>query len=165
MTIVVTTLHVVASLVLVLSVLLQAGKGADMGAVFGGASTTIFGGSGAGNFLTKITTGAAVLFMLTSLTLTYGPQRTGTATVMPESAPATSAAAPADGVFDDAAAPPLDAAPAPAEDTEAVPAPAPVAAAPESAPPPAAAAPASDAPASAPASASNDGGEAPPTVP
>ena len=91
----VTTVHVFACIVLVLSVLLQAGKGADMGAVFGGASTTIFGGSGAGNFLTRITTGAAVLFMLTSLTLTYGPQRAGTSSVMPESAVVPGAVDPA----------------------------------------------------------------------
>lgn len=155
MLIVVTTFHVLACIVLVLSVLLQAGKGADMGAVFGGASTTIFGGSGAGNFLTKITTMAAVVFMVTSLTLTYGPQRTGTTTVMPESV-AIPGAAPAEDTFGDAAAPPLDAAPA----AEAIPAPAPVAAAaPESAPPPAAEAPAGDAPAP------DAGGEAPPTAP
>ncbi len=43
-----------------------------MGAVFGGSSETVFGSSGAGNFLTKLTTGVAALFMLTSLVLTYG---------------------------------------------------------------------------------------------
>jgi preprotein translocase subunit SecG len=57
---------------LVAVVLLQRGKGAEIGAVFGsGASSTVFGGRGAGNFLTKLTTGCAIIFMLTSLTLSY----------------------------------------------------------------------------------------------
>ena len=63
MIVLVTIVHVTACLVLILTVLLQAGKGADIGAVFGGASTTIFGSSGAGNFLTRLTTGAAIVFM------------------------------------------------------------------------------------------------------
>jgi preprotein translocase subunit SecG len=94
MMIAVTTIHVIACIVLVLVVLLQAGKGADMGAVFGGASSTIFGSSGAGNFLTRLTTGAAVVFMVTSLMLTYGSTRGTTSTIMPESATAPGAAAP-----------------------------------------------------------------------
>lgn len=66
----VTVLHVVAALFLVLVVLLQQGKGASMGAAFGaGSSQTMFGSSGAGNFLSKLTAGAAALFMITSLTL------------------------------------------------------------------------------------------------
>jgi preprotein translocase subunit SecG len=64
-------LHIVACLVLILIVLLQAGKGADMGAAFGGSSQTVFGSSGAGTFLGKMTAGVAILFMLTSLALTY----------------------------------------------------------------------------------------------
>jgi preprotein translocase subunit SecG len=64
-------LHIVACLVLILIVLLQAGKGADMGAAFGGSSQTVFGSSGAGTFLGKMTAGIAILFMLTSLALTY----------------------------------------------------------------------------------------------
>ena len=71
----VTLVHVLACFFLVLVVLLQTGKGADVGAVFGGSSQTIFGSSGAGNFLTKTTTGIAVLFMLTSLFLSYGASR------------------------------------------------------------------------------------------
>ncbi|MGI9431146.1 MAG: preprotein translocase subunit SecG, partial [Myxococcota bacterium] len=56
--------------------LLQRGKGAEVGAMFGGgASGTVFGGRGAGNFLTRLTTGAAVVFMLTSLTLAYFGQQ------------------------------------------------------------------------------------------
>jgi len=65
-------LHVMVCLVIIVVVLLQRGKGAEIGAVFGGgASSTVFGSRGAGNFLTKITTGAAITFMLTSLALAY----------------------------------------------------------------------------------------------
>jgi preprotein translocase subunit SecG len=53
-------------------VLLQTGKGADMGAAFGGGSSqTLFGTTGASTFLSKATTVAAVVFMMTSLTLAY----------------------------------------------------------------------------------------------
>jgi len=68
---IVTILHIFVSIGLILVVLLQTGKGADMGAVFGGSSSTIFGSSGAGNFLTRLTTGMAIVFMITSLTLGY----------------------------------------------------------------------------------------------
>ncbi len=63
-------LHIFVCAALVLIVLLQAGKGASIGAAFGGASQTIFGSPGAAGFLTKITTAAAVLFMITSIFLT-----------------------------------------------------------------------------------------------
>jgi len=67
-----TVLHVMACIILVIVVLLQHGKGADVGAVFGGgASNTVFGSRGAGNFLTRLTTGAALLFMASSLSLSY----------------------------------------------------------------------------------------------
>src|SRR5215468_10055767 len=69
---VVPVIHVLACLFLIVVVLLQTGKGADMGAVFGGGSQTLFGSGGAGNFLTKLTTATAIIFMLTSLILTYG---------------------------------------------------------------------------------------------
>ena len=63
-------IHVVAALSLILTVLLQSGKGAAMGSGLGaGSSQTMFGSSGAGNFLSKLTTGIAILFMVTSLTL------------------------------------------------------------------------------------------------
>jgi preprotein translocase subunit SecG len=64
-------LHVLVCFALILIVLLQAGKGAEMGAAFGGASQTIFGSSGAMGFLSKLTTVVAVLFMITSLLLTF----------------------------------------------------------------------------------------------
>ena len=65
-------LHILVCLILILVVLLQRGKGGDMGAALGGGgSNTVFGGRGAGNFLTKLTTAAAIGFMLTSLSLSY----------------------------------------------------------------------------------------------
>ncbi len=94
-----TLVHVVTCLLLILTVLLQTGKGADIGAVFGGSSSTVFGSSGAGNFLTKLTTALAVIFMLTSLLLTYGsipkPSKTifDNPTAIPETPPQGSSAA------------------------------------------------------------------------
>ena len=64
-------LHIFACIAMILVVLLQTGKGADMGAAFGGSSQTVFGSSGPGTFLGKMTTGIAVIFMLTSLFLAY----------------------------------------------------------------------------------------------
>ncbi len=72
MTTVLTIIHVLVCFILVAVVLLQRGRGAEIGAVFGGgASSTVFGSRGAGNFLTKLTTAAAVVFMLTSFTLSF----------------------------------------------------------------------------------------------
>jgi len=69
---VVPVIHILSCFFLIVVVLLQTGKGADMGAVFGGGSQTLFGSGGAGNFLTRLTTATAIVFMLTSLILTYG---------------------------------------------------------------------------------------------
>lgn len=69
MTTAVVIIHVLACVGLILVVLLQTGKGANMGAAFGGASQTVFGSAGAATFLTKATTVVAVVFMLTSLSL------------------------------------------------------------------------------------------------
>ncbi len=67
-----TIVHVATCLFLIAVVLLQHGKGADIGAAFGaGASNTVFGSRGAGNFLTKLTTFSVIVFMLTSLTLSW----------------------------------------------------------------------------------------------
>ncbi len=72
MTIALTILHVLVSLFLIGVVLLQSGKGAEMGASFGsGGSQSVFGAGGGTSFLSKLTTSAAVVFMLTSLTLAY----------------------------------------------------------------------------------------------
>ena len=74
-TYIIPVIHVFACLFLIVVVLLQTGKGADMGAVFGGGSQTLFGSGGAGNLLTKLTTGTAIAFMITSLILSYSHNR------------------------------------------------------------------------------------------
>ena len=72
MTVLLVIIHVVVCVALIMIVLLQTGKGADMGAVFGGGSSqTLFGTTGASTFLSKATTVAAIVFMLTSLGLAY----------------------------------------------------------------------------------------------
>jgi len=120
----ITIVHLVACVFLILVVLLQTGKGAEMGAVFGGGgSSTLFGASGAGNFLTKLTTGTAIVFFITSLILAYSSIARTQRTVFdqplpappPLNAPAQGAAgAPAEGDApagtDAAEAPPLPAA-------------------------------------------------------
>ena len=93
MIIAVTILHVIVSVGLILVVLLQTGKGAEIGAVFGGSSSTIFGSSGAGNFLTRLTTGMAVVFMITSLALGYFAGRKPSATIFDSRTPAATPAA------------------------------------------------------------------------
>jgi len=66
----VTILHVIVCIILVLVVLLQSGKGADLAGAFGGGSTqTAFGSRGPASFLSKMTTIAAIIFMLTSIGL------------------------------------------------------------------------------------------------
>jgi preprotein translocase subunit SecG len=89
MTIALVILHVIVSLGLILVVLLQTGKGAEVGAVFGGSSATIFGSSGAGNFLTRLTTGMAIVFMATSLMLGWVTARKPAATIFDSRTPAT----------------------------------------------------------------------------
>jgi len=64
-------------------VLIQGGKGAEVGAAFGaGSSNTIFGASGGQSFLGKLTTGVAVIFMLTSLSLAVFWGQAGSSSVM-----------------------------------------------------------------------------------
>jgi preprotein translocase subunit SecG len=62
-------LHLIVCLFLIFIILIQSSKGAEMGAAFGGSSQTLFGSRGAATFLSKMTTVAAILFMVTSLTL------------------------------------------------------------------------------------------------
>jgi preprotein translocase subunit SecG len=90
----ITILHIVACLILVLVVLLQAGKGANMGAAFGGSSQTVFGSSGAGTFLGKMTATIAIIFMLTSLVLTYNVSRKGSSLFERSQTPVTKQAVP-----------------------------------------------------------------------
>jgi len=96
MLVLIVTLHVLASLVLILVVLLQSGKAGDLASTFGSTGTqTAFGARGAATFLTKATTVSAVLFMFTSLSLavlyTRGTSQSVIETVeLPEAAPVES---------------------------------------------------------------------------
>ena len=71
MSTIVVIVHIIVSLALIFIVLLQHGKGAGIGAAFGGSSQTVFGSTGAAPFLAKLTAVAAILFMVTSLGLTF----------------------------------------------------------------------------------------------
>jgi preprotein translocase subunit SecG len=90
------TVHVLVGISVIGLVLLQHGKGADMGAAFGsGASGSLFGATGSANFLSRITAVLATVFFLTSLTLTYmasnkpkAPTSVMDAVVQPAVAPA-----------------------------------------------------------------------------
>ena len=112
--------HVIVSAVLVIVILLQAGKGSGLGGAFGGSTQAVFGGRGAQTFLGKVTSASAAVFMLTSLSLSYLSTRSGSVV---KEAPAPTSPAPA----------PLQPAPlqpaplqsAPAQSAPAAPAPAP----------------------------------------
>ncbi len=102
-----TIVHVATIVLLVIAVLLQSGKGAEISATFGGSSQTVFGSSGGQNFFQKLTYALAAVFMITSLTLTILPGKTKksvfegftpppadtTTTTAPEAAGATGTAA------------------------------------------------------------------------
>ena len=89
-------IHTIVCIALILIILLQTGKGADMGATFGGGSSqTLFGSTGSSTFLGKLTTAAAVVFMLTSLGLAYlSGHRTTNSIMMDKKAPIEQQAAP-----------------------------------------------------------------------
>ena len=101
-------LHILAALSIIVLVLLQHGKGADMGAAFGtGSAGSLFGSAGAANFLSRTTALLAAVFFATSLGLTYfsAPSKSGgvteslavpaSSTNVAPAAPASSAPAPA----------------------------------------------------------------------
>ncbi|HKQ35637.1 MAG TPA: preprotein translocase subunit SecG [Nitrospiraceae bacterium] len=95
--------HVMVCILMVGAILLQSGKGAEIGASFGGSSQTVFGSRGPANFLSKFTVAVAAVFMLTSLGLAIlAKERTFSSTVIdlnkkeaPQSAPEAPATAPA----------------------------------------------------------------------
>lgn len=89
-------IHVIVSIALIMIILLQTGKGADMGAAFGGGSSqTLFGSTGSSTFLSKLTTAAAIVFMITSLGLAYiSGHSTKSSIMMEEKAPIEQQAAP-----------------------------------------------------------------------
>jgi len=87
-------IHILVSVLLIIAVLLQSGKGADIGAVFGGAgSQALFGSAGPADFLNKATRVLVVVFMLTSLTLGYSSFKRPSQSIMDK--PAVTAPAPA----------------------------------------------------------------------
>lgn len=126
MTVLLIVIHVMVSLFLIGVVLIQSGKGAEIGASFGTASShTIFGSRGPGSFLGKLTTGAAILFMITSFSLAFigkkgiggssvmpahteAPAPAVTTTDIPEPAASSAPSAPADIVVPAAPAPPAE---------------------------------------------------------
>jgi preprotein translocase subunit SecG len=142
--------HIVACLFLILVVLVQPGKSGGLGAFTGAAATQVFGGRGAGNFLTKTTWVTATVFFLSSISLAYlssssdeslaKKSETAAETAKPTPLGAPSAAAPASATAPSPAPPP--AAPAAPPSAEVPAAPAPSAASSPAAPaPPASAAP------------------------
>ena len=78
-----TIIHLFVSFMMIGAILLQSGKGAEIGAAFGGSSQTIFGSRGAATFLSKMTVGAAIIFMVTSLSLAFlSKERAGEASLL-----------------------------------------------------------------------------------
>lgn len=93
MTTLITIIHIVTCVLLVLVVLIQSGKGAEISASFGGSSQTVFGSSGGANFFTTLTQSLAAIFMVTSILLTvFGSN--AKKSVFGDMAQATAAAAP-----------------------------------------------------------------------
>ncbi|HVA78957.1 MAG TPA: preprotein translocase subunit SecG [Candidatus Binataceae bacterium] len=88
-------IHIVVCIVLVVIILLQQGKGADVGAVFGGSSSTVFGASGAGNALTKATWALATAFFATSIFLAYSSTQRVTGSIFNSSSATTRSVMPA----------------------------------------------------------------------
>jgi preprotein translocase subunit SecG len=80
-------LHVLVSVFLVATILFQSGKGASMGASFGGGSQAVFGGAGPASLLMKITIGCATVFMISSLYLTYISGHVGARSLMKGATP------------------------------------------------------------------------------
>jgi len=116
-------LHVLAAASIVVLVLLQHGKGADMGAAFGsGSAGSLFGSSGAANFLSRTTAVLAAVFFATSLALTYfstSASRTGSGVMQQIEAPAKPAGI--ENKLDVKPAAPAPSAPAPAEKPSEIP--------------------------------------------
>ncbi len=95
----ITVIHIFTVLLLVIAVLLQSGKGAEISATFGGSSQTVFGSSGGQNFFQKLTYTLAAIFGATSLALTLLPSKMKRSVIEgytppAASAPATTAPAP-----------------------------------------------------------------------
>jgi preprotein translocase subunit SecG len=122
--------HILAALALILVVLLQVGKGQSIGAAFGGAgsSQTLFGSRGPATFLSRLTTAAAAIFMITSLSLAYLSSHQRERSSITDQVPATPGlpapmppAQPPESTTPPAA--PIERPPAPAQPPESAPAP------------------------------------------
>ena len=87
--------HILVAFIMVGVILLQAGKGAEIGAAFGGSSQTVFGSRGAGTFLSKMTAVAATIFMLTSLSLAILSKKQNLSSTIGLDTPMSSPSAPA----------------------------------------------------------------------
>jgi preprotein translocase subunit SecG len=109
MSILIVLIHVIVCLALIMIVLLQTGKGADMGAAFGGgASQTLFGSTGASTFLSKATTIVAVIFMLTCFILAYMSSNKTAPSIMNEGNAPVEQSAPANAGSGEATETPAD---------------------------------------------------------
>jgi preprotein translocase subunit SecG len=78
---IVVTIHLIVCIAMCIIILLQQGKGAEVGAVFGGSSQTVFGASGAGNALTKATWALAIIFFASSIFLALASARRVTGSI------------------------------------------------------------------------------------
>jgi preprotein translocase subunit SecG len=91
----ITVIHITTIVLLVIAVLLQSGKGAEISATFGGSSQTVFGSSGGQNFFQKLTYTLAAIFMVTSFSLHILPSKLKKSVIdgyTPPAAPAAPAA-------------------------------------------------------------------------
>jgi preprotein translocase subunit SecG len=122
---VVVVIHVTVCISLCIIVLMQRGKGAEVGAVFGGSSQTVFGASGAGGALVRLTAILAAVFFLTSIFLAYTSTRRATGSIFEGRVPVPARSAPA-GKIGVPTAPPLTGTPAGAHPPASSSAPAPV---------------------------------------
>ena len=91
-------LHLTVCVALIIIVLLQTGKGSEIGAVFGSSSQTLFGSTGGSTFFGKLTAGVAIVFMITSLILAARSTRVTNESVMTGVKPAATAPATTEGV-------------------------------------------------------------------
>ena len=83
------SIHLIVCFLMIASILLQAGKGAEIGASFGGSSQTVFGSRGPGTFLSKVTVGTSIVFMLTSLSLALLSKQANTSSTVIDLHPTT----------------------------------------------------------------------------
>ncbi|MDH5428865.1 MAG: preprotein translocase subunit SecG [Nitrospirota bacterium] len=83
------SIHLIVCFLMIASILLQAGKGAEIGASFGGSSQTVFGSRGPGTFLSKVTVGTAIVFMMSSLSLALLSKQANTSSTVIDLHPTT----------------------------------------------------------------------------